>query len=112
MVRQPVVVLDVSLHVGSVNDAFCKKFGVSSGDVQGRSIFEIGRGEWNAAALRTGLEAAGKADGAAESFELLHEFASLGAKSVRLNVRRMRATDDLGDVIVLALEDVNGDVGK
>src|SRR5689334_18770469 len=43
----PLLVLDPSLRVQTVNDAFCKCFRISARTALSRKIYELGNGQWN-----------------------------------------------------------------
>ena len=51
----PLVVLDEELHVISANESFYESFGGSRSDTESRSFFAVAGGEWDIAALRSGL---------------------------------------------------------
>ncbi len=56
--------------------------------------------------MRTALEDILSHDQSFEDFEVRHEFPSIGIKRMILNGRRMGATDETRDLILLAIEDV------
>ena len=55
-VREPLLILDVTLRVRSANRAFYQTFQVSSEETENRLIYELGNGQWDIPALRTLLE--------------------------------------------------------
>src|SRR5579872_3745052 len=55
-VREPLLILDTTLRVRSGNRAFYQTFQVSSGETEGRLIYELGNGQWDIPNLRTLLE--------------------------------------------------------
>ena len=55
-VREPMLILDGSLHVRTASRAFCGVFEVSREDTEGSFIYDLGNGQWNIPALRTLLE--------------------------------------------------------
>lgn len=52
----PLLLLDADLRVVRATPSFCAVFGMHHDQVQGRSLAELGTGEWNAPALRLLLE--------------------------------------------------------
>lgn len=58
-VREPMLVLDGTLHVRTASRAFYSVFGGSSEDTEGQFIYDLGNGQWNIPALRILLEGTG-----------------------------------------------------
>ena len=76
-VREPMLVLDGTLHIRTASRAFYREFGVSRDDTEGQFIYDLGNGQWNIPALRTLLEGViieGKDFG---DFEVTHDFPQL-----------------------------------
>ena len=46
-VREPMLVLDATLHVRTASRAFCSAFGVSPEETEGQFIYHLGNGQWN-----------------------------------------------------------------
>ena len=69
----PLVLLDAQLAVVAASSSFCSGFALDSANVVGRSLFELGEGEWDVPQLRSLLRAtvAGAAAIDAYEFELI-----------------------------------------
>lgn len=104
-VRQPFLALDADLSVVEANDAYYAVFNASPSDTIGRSLYELGQGQWDAPALRGGLDRVVSSGEEIADLEIDQEFAALGRRIMRLDARRVKeAADAL--VVLLAIEDV------
>jgi PAS domain S-box-containing protein len=107
-VRESLVVLDAGLRVRTANPSFYKTFAVSPDTTEGRLIYELGDRQWDVPRLRELLEAILPRDSQFDDFELEHEFAGLGRRTMLLNARRLARRGDGEGLILLAIEDVTG----
>jgi two-component system CheB/CheR fusion protein len=103
-VRQPLLVLDKELRVQKANRAFCKTFKVSSDEVVGPCIYELGNRQWDIPDLRRFLEEIITQNTSFEGYEVEHDFPTIGHKTMLLNARRMRGQRGT-ELILLALEE-------
>ena len=104
-VREPLLILDGDLCIQSANRAFYQTFQVSAHETEGQLIYELGNGQWDIPALRTLLEDIIPQKSVFDNFEIVHDFPSIGPKSMLLNARRLRPGDH-AEMLVLAIEDV------
>jgi PAS domain S-box-containing protein len=104
-VREPLLILDATLRVQSANRAFYQTFHVSSGETEGRLIYELGNGQWDIPDLRTLLEDIVPKSSVFDDFELEHTFPDIGRRVMLLNARKLQAGQH-GELLVLAMEDV------
>ena len=104
-VREPLLILDTTLRVRSANRAFYQTFHVSSGETEGRLIYELGNGQWDIPDLRTLLEDIVPKSSVFDDFELEHAFPVIGRRVMLLNARKLQAGHH-GELLVLAMEDV------
>jgi signal transduction histidine kinase/CheY-like chemotaxis protein len=103
--REPLLILDSTLHVRSSNRAFYKVFQVLPEETEGRLIYELGNGQWDIAALRTLLEDIVPRNSEFDDFEVEHDFEHIGRKTMLLNARRFPPEGNY-KLLVLAIEDV------
>ncbi|MGE5093995.1 MAG: chemotaxis protein CheB [Betaproteobacteria bacterium] len=103
--RDPLVVLDAGLRVVMANEAFYRTFLVQQGEVEGRSIYELGNGQWNTPRLRRLLEEILPRNSFFNDFEVRHEFPSIGPRTIMLNARRLDSREHPSQIL-LAFEDV------
>jgi two-component system, chemotaxis family, CheB/CheR fusion protein len=103
-VREPLIVLDAKLHVISANRAFYKYFHVSAAEVEGRFLYELGRGQWNIPALRELLERILTQDEILENFEVELDIEKIGRKRMLLNARKISHEGIPRPLILLAVE--------
>src|SRR6195256_37094 len=104
-VREPLLILDVTLRVQSANRAFYQTFQVSAEETVDRLIYELGNGQWDIPALRTLLEDVVPKSSVFNDFELEHSFPVIGRRVMLLNARKLQAGHH-GELLVLAMEDV------
>ncbi|WP_374238743.1 chemotaxis protein CheB [Thiocapsa sp. C3-sup] len=105
-VREPLVVLDSDLRVVSANRAFYRHFRLNEADTRDRLLFTLSHHRWDIPALRDRLQGIQAQGGSFEDFAVEQEFADIGARSLRLNARRIDPGEGQPGMILLALEDV------
>ncbi len=107
-VREPLVVLSEDLRVQRANLAFYQFFQVAPQETEGRSLDELGDGQWNSPRLRTLLEQVLTTQQSFRDFEVVHRFPRIGTRTMLLNARRIvREYEQVKDhLLLLALEDV------
>ncbi len=107
-VRQPLVVLDESLHLVLANKAFYETFRLRPRQVEGELIFDLGGGEWESPDLRLLLEQILPQQTTIEGFRIARRFPKIGHRIFFLNARRLEQAADLPGMILLAFEDATG----
>jgi PAS domain S-box-containing protein len=105
-VREPMLVLDETLHVRTVSRAFCGVFGVSREDAEGQFIYDLGNGQWDIPALRTLLERVTKEGKDFQDFEVAHDFPQLGRRVMLINARKLSAEENDPPLVLMAIEDI------
>jgi two-component sensor histidine kinase len=106
-VREPIVVLDTELRVIVASRSFYQTFNVSPEETEGKLLFELGAGEWDVPKLRTLLGRIIPEQRTLEDFEIEHEFAGLGQRTMCLNARQVFYEGGAGTTILLGIEDVS-----
>jgi two-component system CheB/CheR fusion protein len=88
----PIVVLTADLRIEKANPAFYKFFEQAPQETEGRSIYELGTGQWNTPALRLPLEqiAADKRD--LNDCTATLDFPRIGRRTVVLNARLLNGS--------------------
>ena len=105
-VREPLLVLDEHARVLSANESFYTVFRASKTETEGRTLYELGRGEWDIPRLRTLLGEVLPQHHVLNDFEVTHAFESIGVRTMLLNARILRRGGGRPDLILLAIEDV------
>ena len=105
-VREPMLVLDRTLHVRTASRAFCAFFGVSREDTEGQFIYDLGNGQWNVPALRILLESILKDGKDFRDFEVTHDFPRLGRRVMLINARKLWTEENDSLLLLMAIEDV------
>jgi two-component system CheB/CheR fusion protein len=100
-VRYPLLVLTPELRVRSANTSFYHAFGDQPGEVEGRALTDLHRGQWDIAPLRERLHRVLRDK---EEFSDLEVKVDLGQDGARTMLLDGRCLDD--ELILLALEDV------
>lgn len=103
--RQPLIVLLGDVTVETANRAFYRTFEVEPGETEGRSLYELGNGQWDIPKLRELLERILPESGEVEDFKVEHEFERIGRRVMLLNAHRMESDGDAGRLL-LAIEDI------
>ncbi len=102
----PLLVLEADLRVKTCNEAFYKNFQVEPAETEGRFIYEIGNGQWNIPRLHELLEHILPHRSSFEGFEVIHEFETIGRRTMLLNARRMENEAGQPSRVVLVIEDI------
>ena len=105
-VREPLLVLDESGLVRSANKSFYETFRVGKDETEGRSLYQLGHGEWDIPRLRTLMGEILPQQLVLNDFEVTHDFASIGVRTMLLNARVLHRGGGRRDLILLAIEDV------
>ena len=105
-VQDPLIVLNAQLRITSVNSAFYRMFQVRPEDVVGHLIYDLGNQQWDIARLRELLEEIIPKEAAFRDFQVEHEFPGIGRRTMLLSARRVQATGEMPECILLAMEDV------
>lgn len=105
-VREPLLILGGDLSVRSANASFYDVFKISPEETVGAYVYDLGEGQWNLPRLRTLLNEVLPKNHAMQDFEVDATFSSIGHKAMLLNARRIHATANQEDLILLALEDI------
>ncbi|HYI11950.1 MAG TPA: response regulator [Thermoanaerobaculia bacterium] len=100
-VREPLLVLDAALRVRLANNAFYETFRVSPEETENLPLYELGNGQWGAAALRTLLDDIVPHGSVFNELVVEHDFPVIGSRVMVLNARKLRT-----DRVLLAMEDV------
>ncbi len=105
-VREPLVVLDGDMKVVSASRSFYRYFRTAPDDTVGRSIYDLGDGQWNIAALRELLETILPRDQSFEGLVIERDFPLIGHSKMLLNARRLVGDDGEKPLLLLAMEAV------
>jgi len=87
-IDKPTVVLDSELRVKNANQTFCELFGVSRKELQGHSIYDLNKGEWNSPALHNMIDEILPKEGHFEGFA--HDTELPGRGHIRMVVTARR----------------------
>ena len=104
--RQPLVVLDAEVRVQSANRAFYKLFDLAPDSVVGRSLYNLGKGEWNVPDLRNVVEEILPKDHQFQDVEFAFGPAASSKRCLLLNARRLIRNGGRENLILLAIEDI------
>ena len=105
-VREPLVVLDDVLRVVVASRSFYSAFQVTKEETEGRTLFELGDGQWDIASLRERLGKIIPEHATIEGFEVEHEFARIGRRTMLLNARKIFYEGNNSTSLLVAIEDV------
>src|SRR4249919_3732845 len=105
-VREPLLVLDHNLRVVAASRSFYLAFRANRREVQGRLLYALGDGQWDIPQLRTALKTIIFTEEPLEAFEVVHDFPSIGRRTMVLNARRIYRSAGRIHQILLSIEDV------
>lgn len=104
--RDPFVVLRADLRVNTANEAFYRMFKLSREQVEGRLLYDLNGGAWANPKLRTLLEDVVPRNSYFNDFEVIHDFPTIGRRTMMLNARQLDYEDSQPHLILLSIEDV------
>jgi len=103
---QPIVVLDQRFYVTTANNAFVKTFQVERDDLLGKSLFDLGDGQWDIPELRDLIAGVIPRAAAVIGFEVKHDFPVIGQRTFLVDARRLVHPDDNSTNILVLFDDV------
>jgi two-component system CheB/CheR fusion protein len=103
-VREPLVILDADLRVDSANRSFYQTFQTTPEEAEGELLYELGEGQWDIPELRELLEEILPQETVFNDYEVEHDFAGLGQRTMLLNAREVRRAAGKERLILLAIE--------
>jgi len=105
-VREPLVVLDCDLRVLTANGSFYRTFQVLPEETIGQFIYHLGNGQWDIPKLRVLFEEILPHDTVFNDYEVEHNFAGIGRKTILLNARQIFRKNVGSHIILLAMKDI------
>ncbi|MDJ1482524.1 CheR family methyltransferase [Cytophagaceae bacterium YF14B1] len=103
-IRYPMVVLDSSFRIVSVNYSFLQLFSLSEPHVSGQVIFTIGNGVLSIPALRELLEELPRHETQFNNQVLNYTFDGVGTKNIVINSHRIVQEETSAELIVISIE--------
>ncbi|MDZ7760737.1 MAG: ATP-binding protein [Desulfovermiculus sp.] len=105
-VREPLIVLDHDLRVISVSRSFYGVFMVNPKETVGQLIYDLGNKQWDIPKLRELLENILPQETTFDNYEVEHDFATIGRRTMLLNARQIHRVFGKERIILLAIEDI------
>jgi len=105
-VQVPLIVLDDKLVVRSANEAFYETFRMTPAETERANLFDLGKGLWNAAELRSSLGAMPVGSTRFQNVKVEVDVPQLGRRTMSLSARPVRSGPEMGPLLVLAIEDI------
>ena len=78
----------------------------ASEETADRFIYDLGNGQWNIPALRKALAEVFEKNVAVHEFEVEHDFARIGVRTMLLNARPMHRGQEARPMLLLAIDDI------
>jgi PAS domain S-box-containing protein len=104
--RESLLVLDGRMRVMLANRFFYETFQVSPEETVGKSLYDLGNGQWNIPRLRELLEQVLPEKNPFQDFEVVHDFPHIGERTMLLNARQILLRGEPRERILLAIEDI------
>ncbi len=104
-VHDPMLVLDTELVIRAANRAFFETFQVGRDDAVGRSLHDLGNGEWDIPDLRLLLKEVIPRSTAVVDFEVSGPFLGLGQKTMLVTSRRLYHPDNASQTMLVSFVD-------
>ena len=105
-IREPFLVLDEDLRVLAASRCFCEIFKEDQSLLHGRSLFELGDGQWDVPGLRMLLEGVVPERTSVEGFEFERDFLHLGNRTMQLNADLIQDQGGTRPMVLLAIKDI------
>jgi two-component system CheB/CheR fusion protein len=97
--------LNEKLQVIAANSSFYAAFRATTGDTIGKSLFELGNGQWNIPKLRELLEQILPQNKQINEFIVEHNFPVIGHKKMSIDALRVRREEVATETILLTIKD-------
>jgi two-component system, chemotaxis family, CheB/CheR fusion protein len=110
--KDPILILSEQQQVLAVNESYCRHFRVTSSEVIGRSLYELGNGQWDTPTLRRLFTAVLPQETFFKGYEVTRVFPKIGKKVLLLNARhiytgKQTAKTSASPLIMLTIEDIS-----
>jgi len=105
-IHEPLLVLDSDLRVISANRSFIDSFKVTREETLGNFIYDLGNKQWDIPKLRELLETILPEKISFDNYEVEHDFATIGRRTMLLNARQIERAMGKERIILLAIEDI------
>jgi PAS domain S-box-containing protein len=105
-VREPLISLDQDLRVVTVSHSFYEFFKVEPEETVGQLIYDLGNKQWDIPKLRELLETILPQKATFDNYEVEHNFATIGKRTMLLNARQIERGMGAERIILLAIEDI------
>ncbi|MDA3971182.1 MAG: ATP-binding protein [Desulfobulbaceae bacterium] len=105
-VREPLIVLDQDLRVVTVSRSFYDFFQVQPEETVGQLIYDLGNKQWDIPKLRELLDTILPEQTSFDNYEVEHDFATIGRRTMLLNGRQIEQEGVKKRIILLAIEDI------
>ena len=106
--RDPLLVLDNTMTVLSVNRAFLQKFRLEKSEVMGQNLSKISRGQLNSLELRKLLEKVIVENRVFEAYDIEMDVHGAGKLSMLLNARQVESEGSRPPLILLTINEGHG----
>jgi PAS domain S-box-containing protein len=105
-IHEPLLVLDSDLKVLLANRSFIDSFKVTREETLGNFIYDLGNKQWDIPKLRELLETILPEKTTFDNYEVEHDFATIGKRTMILNARQVERAMGKERIILLAIEDI------
>jgi len=105
-VRESLITLDQDLRIVSANRSFYDFFQVKPEETVGQLIYDLGNKQWDIPKLRELLETILPHKTSFDGYEVEHDFATIGRRTMLLNARQIEQVMGKERIILLAIEDI------
>ncbi len=105
-VRESLISLDQDLRVVTASRSFYDFFKVKPEETIGQLVYDLGNKQWDIPKLRELLETILPQKTTFDNYEVEHEFATIGRRTMLLNARQIHQVLGKERIILLAIEDI------
>ncbi|MDP2038001.1 MAG: PAS domain-containing sensor histidine kinase [Ignavibacteria bacterium] len=105
-VREPLLILDKDFRIVAASRSFYNFFKVSSDETIGKLIYDLGNRQWNIPKLRELLETILPEKTTFDDYEVVHNFSTIGKRTLLLNARQIERALGKEKIILLSIEDI------
>lgn len=102
----PLLLMDGELRIVASSASFCRAFEIDPATVAGRSLFDLGGGEWDVPQLRSLMSATLSGDAKIDAYEMDLRAAGRPAKRLVLNVQKLAYGHPERPRLLVAVADV------
>ncbi len=111
VMREPILVMDEDFVIRTANPAFYRMFQTSPAEIEGKKVFALGDGRWDAPELHRFLEEVIPENRVFTDYFFEHDFPRLGRRKMAMSGRKIEAGEVRRPIVLVTFRDASEEAG-